>query len=62
MTLAGTARHRASIGRASGDDLDPLRALCSAAWTAAGDADGAEWQVHAESDAAQKRLAELGLG
>jgi HAD superfamily hydrolase (TIGR01450 family) len=47
---------------ASGDDLDALRALCSAAWTAAGDTDAAEWQVRADSDAAQQHLAELRLG
>ena len=50
-------------GQPSGvDDLDPLRALCSAAWSAAGAAEDVEWSVHAADDSAAAQLDDLGLG
>jgi HAD superfamily hydrolase (TIGR01450 family) len=44
------------------DDLDPLRALCGAAWTAAGDAEDRDWSVRADGDPAAGVLDDLGLG
>jgi glycerol-1-phosphatase len=45
----------------AGDDLDPLRALCTAAWTTAGWADDVEWRVRPEGDDAAGALTALGL-
>ncbi|HEY8301244.1 MAG TPA: HAD-IIA family hydrolase [Jatrophihabitans sp.] len=46
----------------SNDGLDPLRALCTAAWTAAGrPGEGTDWQVRATGEAAQDAVSRLEL-
>ncbi len=47
--------------RSGPDELDPLRALCGAAWTAAGETGDREWSVRAAGDRAAEQLAALGL-
>lgn len=59
LTLAAV---EASDGDSS-DGLDPLRALCSAAWTAAGETadETADWQVRGSGAAAQEAVDRLEL-
>lgn len=44
------------------DELDPLRALCAAAWTLAGERGGTAWQVTGADEDADRALAAFRLG
>ena len=46
----------------AGDDLDALRALCVAAWAAAGDGAITDWTFDSEGSPAEEMLRSLGLG
>jgi HAD superfamily hydrolase (TIGR01450 family) len=60
-TVLTLSQHRDTDEPDSADDLDPLRALCTAAWTAAGEQGGTAWQVRAAGEDAQGVLQAFAL-
>jgi glycerol-1-phosphatase len=58
LTLTGSGNGAGSV---AGDDLDPLRALCVAAWSAAGERADTDWRVEAADESAKAALSGLDL-
>jgi hypothetical protein len=54
-------RVEAPAGTEPADGLDPLRALCAAAWPAFGDEDAPAWRGEGGDADAQREVAQLGL-